>query len=253
MTFDPWVAVALGVAALIALLLPVAVAVALRRRTGASWRAFFIGAAIFLVFQIVLRLPWQIAIGVWLQKHHAADAVWMNGWLAVSALTAALFEELGRYFVFRRFVAEKSARSAAMLGAGHGGLESILLVGVSLVGALVTYVLFTHGLLPVPAEQLAKVTEQLSALTPAKALAGGVERIFALAAQIGFALLVMRAVAEKARGPLLLALGTHFLLDLVAGGMAQHAPLWATEAVLAIGASAVLTLGLRSWRPLTER
>src|SRR5262249_23507862 len=64
-----------------------------RNRTGASWSAFGWGMAVFAVFQVVLRLPWQVPLARWGHTHHE----WRLPILAFSALTAGLFEEVGRW------------------------------------------------------------------------------------------------------------------------------------------------------------
>jgi uncharacterized membrane protein YhfC len=64
--FNLGVALGLGAAAA-ALLLPLLLAWVIRRRTGASLKFFAIGAGIFFVFQVILRLPWHTALGVALQ------------------------------------------------------------------------------------------------------------------------------------------------------------------------------------------
>ena len=133
MTFDPLVAAALGASAAMALLGPPAAALLFRRATKAPWAALGAGALTFFVSQVVLRLPWQVGIGVWKKDALAADPVLLFAWVLFSCFTAGLFEETGRYVAFRKlYRAEHSWRSGVMFGLGHGGLEAVLLVGLSL-------------------------------------------------------------------------------------------------------------------------
>ena len=131
--FKPGVAIGLAVSALIALGAPLAIAFVFRRRTGASFNYFAIGAAVFFVSQIILRLPWQIPLTKFVQGKTAADSALSYAFLAFSALTAGLFEETGRWLGYRFLIKkERSWRVGVMYGLGHGGIESILLVGINM-------------------------------------------------------------------------------------------------------------------------
>lgn len=122
LTLDVGVAVALGVSAAVALLGPLAAALVFRRRTGAPWLALGAGALTFFVSQCVLRLPWQIGVGVWLKDDFAKSTALAMAWVVFSCLTAGLFEETGRWVAFRRaLTAERSRRVGVMFGLGHGG------------------------------------------------------------------------------------------------------------------------------------
>src|SRR5512135_27806 len=52
-------------------------------------------------------------------------------WLVILALTAGIFEEVGRYLGYRIFMRreEKTWNKGVMYGLGHGGLESAVLIG----------------------------------------------------------------------------------------------------------------------------
>ena len=69
----------------------------------------------------------------------AADSpavFWIN--LLVLSLTAGLFVETARWLMLRRFApAARGWRNAVMFGAGHGGIEAILLVGGSTIWGIV--------------------------------------------------------------------------------------------------------------------
>src|ERR1043165_2890447 len=97
LTFDPLVFAALCFAALLALGTPVAAALLVRRRTGAPWVAMAFGVLPFIVSQPVLRLPWQIFIGVHYKDALKENATLMFAWIVFSSFTAGLFEETGRY------------------------------------------------------------------------------------------------------------------------------------------------------------
>jgi uncharacterized membrane protein YhfC len=219
-TFHPLVAVALGVSALLSGVGPIVLAVVIGRKTGASIKYFAFGAIVFLVSQIVLRLPWQIPLGIWIGPKVAGSTVLTALWIGASALTAALFEEFGRYFGYRFLVKdERSYRVGLMYGAGHGGVESMLLVGLSIVGSLVTYVLLGANVkIGLPPEALAKIEQQFAELGPLDALAGGVERVLSITFHIAMSLLVLQTFTRGGRRWLFYAVLLHFLSDSLGAG-----------------------------------
>lgn len=231
MTLEFHPSVALGLAASTALsgAGPIAVALIFARRTGASLRYFGIGALVFVVSQVVLRLPWQIPLGIWLAPRLKGHELLGYAWVAFSAMGAALFEEIGRWVGYRRLVRdERSWRVGVMYGLGHGGIEAMLLVGLSLMVTLVLYLLLgLHAPLPIEADKLAKIEETLGKMTFTGSLAGGVERILAVTFHVAQSLLVLQCFTRGQRRWLLYAVGLHFACDSVgvigAQWLARHA------------------------------
>lgn len=219
--FRPTVAVAMIGGGLLTIVLPVVVAAIIRRRTGATWRTFGIGVATFFVSQGLLRLPWQIPLGLWLGPRIASSTLLLGVWLAVSALTAALFEEVGRFVAMRRFQAdERSWRVGVMMGAGHGGLEAII-VGVIIVASGVSYLLIGTGAVSLPPGVMDKMGAQYAHLGPIDALAGVLERVIAVASQIAMSAVVAESFVRGRTRWLAFAIGLHFGLDSVFAGAAM--------------------------------
>jgi uncharacterized membrane protein YhfC len=245
MTFDPLIVAGLAVSAALSLLGPLVVALVLWRRVGARPLAWAIGAGTFFVSQVVLRLPWQIPLGVWISNQQPGAAV-MTAWLVVSAVTAGLFEETGRYLAYRFLWKDRSATGGLMLGAGHGGFESMLLVGLNLTVSLVLYVALSKGLtLGLPPEALDTVRGQFEKLTPALALAGGVERVSSMMVHCGLSLLVLQAFTRNSRSWLAIAIAFHALSNVVGVGVSTKVGVWAGEAAIAAFALAALAWTVR--------
>src|SRR5690242_19822700 len=126
------------IAAAFVILYPIALAIIAHRRLKVSWRYFGYGALIFFLFQIITRVP----LVIWLQARLApqlqASVTLRIAWLVGLALTAGLVEEIGRYVGYRWLMRreEKTWSKAVMYGIGHGGLESMLLVGGQLLLAI---------------------------------------------------------------------------------------------------------------------
>ncbi len=245
LTFHPGVAVGLAISALIALTAPLILAFLVHRRTGVSFKYFGLGAAVFLVAQIVLRFPWQIPLGLMVQK--SASGALRNAFLVFSALTASLFEEVGRWLGYRWFIKrERSWRVGVMYGLGHGGIESILLVGLSIGGSLVLYILLARGVsFPIPPDRLEIIRRQFETLTPWNSLLGGIERLFAICLQISFSLLVLQAFLRNQLRWLGYALAFHFILDFAAIAAAKRAGPVFAEIVAGVFAALALVLIFR--------
>lgn len=241
MTFDPLVAASLGVSAAVALLGPVALALVARRRLRTSWLAWLAGAGTFFVFQLVLRVPWVAALSAALGPTLQGSPWRSAGYIVFLSFTAGLFEETGRWVAYRLVWKDRTAKNALMLGLGHGGFESMVLVGLSIGGSLFLYVALSHGVaLPLPEPARAALTTQLSALTPLNALAGGVERLSAMAMHVGCSLLVFQVFVRRQLRWLWLSMGVHTAMNIVGVLLAKHAGVWISEGAMALFAAAAI-------------
>ncbi|MBE0699486.1 MAG: DUF3887 domain-containing protein, partial [Anaerolineaceae bacterium] len=100
-SISTWLITAVGFTALFAILYPILLAIFARRRLGVPWRYFVFGMGIFLIFQLVTRIPLiSIIEGVFGQQIRASRALTV-GWLLVLCFSAGLFEETGRYIGYR--------------------------------------------------------------------------------------------------------------------------------------------------------
>src|SRR5712692_550260 len=130
MSLNPgWIASDI-VSIVFAILYPLLLAIVVNRRLGVRWKYFAIGMLIFLLFQLISRVPIVIALGPVVGPRLTSPFL-LYSWVFILALTAGLFEEVGRYVAYRWIMRreEKTWNKAVMYGLGHGGLESILLVG----------------------------------------------------------------------------------------------------------------------------
>jgi uncharacterized membrane protein YhfC len=240
---DPAIAAALGLAGLVCIAGPFLLAIWWRRRTAAPMRAFFYGALIFVVFQLVLRLPWQIPLAVWARAH---PGVWLP--VAVfSALTAGLFEEIGRWVGYRTLLrGDHSMRTGVMYGLGHGGIESVLVVGTNLIGLMIVWILVLHGEIA-DARVVDAVRAQIASLDLWTMLLTVVERASTLAIHVGLSLIVLQVFVRRQWRWLAIAVAIHAVVDFTAVFLVHGAQLaaWLVEVVIAAAAAAILYLGLQ--------
>jgi uncharacterized membrane protein YhfC len=203
--------------------LPLALALVARRRLGVGWRYFGYGALIFFLFQLISRVPLvQLAQTLMAPQLRESFALQM-AWLAILALTAGLCEEIGRYIGYRWLMGreEKTWSKAVMYGLGHGGLESIVLVGgLTLIG-LVNLLILPSIIGTLPAEQRALVEQQLAAVSGQPdwlPLLGAWERLWAIMFHVAMSVVVLQAFR---RGMIWLGLAilAHTMLNFVAVGL----------------------------------
>jgi uncharacterized membrane protein YhfC len=235
----PW----LAAAGLVTLIGPLLAALWWHRRSGAGWRAFAFGAVIFIVAQVVLRLPWQIPLGVWVKAHPQ----WLTAFLVVSALSAGVFEEGARYVGYRTLLrGDRRVATGVMYGLGHGGVESMLVVGVQLVALLGGLILADVGRITDP-RAIAALQLAAAHYDAGTAVATVIERIAAITLHVALALIVLQALVRRQWRWLGAAIALHAAVDLVAVVLAQSlkAPVAAVEAFLVAASAASLYVALR--------
>src|SRR5262245_30494860 len=216
--------IALTIAAiLIEIVMPLALAIVVRRRLGVSWRYFGYGALIFFLFQLISRVPAVQVAQVLLAPQLRESFTLQIAWLALLALTAGLFEEIGRYVGYRWLMGreEKTWNKAVIYGLGHGGLESMVLVGgLTLIG-LINLLILPSMIGSLPADQRAVVEQQLAAVREQPdwlPLVGAWERLWSIVFHVAMSVVVLQ-VFRRSIGWLGLAVLAHTLLNFVAVGL----------------------------------
>ena len=130
-----------------------------------------------------------------------------------------------------------------MYGLGHGGIESILLVGINMAVLFVFYLALARGIqLPLPTDKLDAIARVVSGLTPAQTLAGGIERLFALCIQVGLSVVVLQVFVRNQLRWLAYAMAMHFVVDFFAVVALKRGGALFAEAL--VGAFAVASLVL---------
>ncbi len=202
------------------ILLPVGLAILLRRRFETPWILFSVGALTFAVSQVV-HIPlnnWLSSIGV-LPGKAGTPSVWQTA--IVIGLTAGLCEELARtggYFLMRK---ARSLADGLMLGLGHGGFEAMTFVGVQLAASITTLVPLLKGdwsSLNLPPDQLAVAQKSVAVVlaSPWSAFLPAIERIFAIGIHVTFSVMVLRAFQKRQPAWVLLAILYHAFVDAAA-------------------------------------
>jgi uncharacterized membrane protein YhfC len=206
-------------------LAPVILAVWVVRR-GGSWRYVFLGAAVMFLFQGILRVPAMLALQTRQSFQETLKespaALWL--FLLFAAFTAGLFEEGGRWLALRFVVPckQRTHSTALAMGAGHGGIESIV-IGLVATASFAAYLVsaLSPETLTKAGANVDEIQRQFTAQTW-QPLLGGWERLSALAIQVGLSVMVLQAFVRGFRW-WWLALAAHTVVDFTAVGLLQLA------------------------------
>lgn len=238
---------AMAATVLLSIGFPVVLLILWRRRTHAPFAAAAVGAGIFLVFALVLE---QLLHALVLRP---GGYVMQHAWAYVlyGALAAGVFEETGRYVGFRFLLKKHSGReTGVMYGIGHGGIEAVLVAGVTAVANLIAAVQYNSGALA--AGSAYEKAGQAIAATPAALLAvSGVERVIVVCFHIALSVLVFEAVKRPGKGWLYpLAIALHAGLDVFAAlyQAGVLTSIWVVELAVALFTAAVAWYAVRLYR-----
>jgi uncharacterized membrane protein YhfC len=207
------------------ILMPLVLALIVRRRLGVGWRYFGYGALIFFLFQLISRVPLVTAIQAAIAPQLQASRGLQLAWGVILAVTAGLFEEIGRYIGYRWLMRreEKTWDKAVMYGLGHGGIESMVLVGGLALASLISLISISAvGIDSLPESQRALAAQQLAAISAQPEwlpLLGAWERLWTIAFHVSLSVVVLQVFRRGSLRWLWLAVAAHALLDFVTVGV----------------------------------
>ena len=191
--------------------LPVGVLLAWRIRTHKSFKPAIAGVLTFLFFLFLFkRIPDTIFLSM---KNPVSTVLNANGFLAglYLGLAAAVFEETGRYLVFKYVLNKDTERFTAITyGIGHGGLEWILTLGITDLSYFTFATIYN--------DHADKITDKsflelIKTLTVENLILDGFKQIFFFGIQICLSVMILEAYRNEAERKryFLIALVTHFL------------------------------------------
>lgn len=244
-------------AGVVAFAIPVVLLILLRVKKKADYPPFVAGLVVFVLFALVLeRLVHTLVL-----SSAAGERIQSTPWLYAlyGGAMAGLFEETGRLLAFRTVLRRYQSRdvNALMYGAGHGGIEAAILLGVTSVNNVIYSVLLNLGKSDLltgqvtgsALEQLQGVFRELATTPGWVFLMGMAERISAVALHLGLSVLVWFAVKGKKPGLFILAILLHLAVDAVTVLLSgAGVPIPALEGILLVLAAAVDGLAWLVWR-----
>jgi uncharacterized membrane protein YhfC len=214
---------------LLMILLPIGWGLFIWKRYQTRWRFFWIGVGTMVLAQIGhipfnALLTYLFQAGV-LPKPPLSWAPVFNA--VVLGLSAGVWEETFRYFAFRWWAKDaRSFEKALMLGAGHGGIEAIVL------GVYVLYILLQMVALRnmdlaqlFPPDRVATLQQQIQqfwAVPWYQTMTGALERFLTMIFHLTASVLVLQVFLRKQWRWLWLAIFWHAALDALAVGLASR-------------------------------
>lgn len=242
--------------------LPVLMVLFLRKRYGLGYRPFLIGCAVWLVFTMGLEQLMHLAV----MKSPAGDAIRGSMWLTAlyGGLAAGVFEESGRFLAMSTLLKRSHSddRNSIMYGAGHGGVEAFVLLGVGMVNNIIYSVLINTGntavltapLNPEQAGQVQAVIDQLISTSASSFLMAPVERISAVIFHILLSVIVWFAVTRRKFLLFPLAIFLHFAMDAGAVLLSKSGmQAWLVEVFIFLFVCVIAALTLLLWKKYTRQ
>lgn len=243
----------MAVCGLLGIVIPFALAWWMVKKYHVRPLTILVGAGVFIVFALGLE---SVVHQVVLKGSHGSTILGNTWYYALyGGLMAGLFEETGRFLAMKYLLRREpsEAKTAVGYGVGHGGVEMLVLYGITLISYVVMSLLINAGqadtlLSGVPAEGQEQVQAQLDQLQTAGAgsyLLGLWERASALLLQLGLSLMVWTAVRKGGKWLWLFpaAILLHFLVDACAVVLAKYASTPVVETVVSALAIAYIALG----------
>lgn len=233
--------------------LPICALVVWKKRAGESWFAVISGALGFLLFSKVLEAGVHIYCIV--LENPVSRAITGNVFLFTlyGCAMAGIFEEVGRYLVFRLPLRrKKNPQTAIGYGIGHGGIEVYVNVLAQMILLIVMSLRYNQGgeaaVGSAGAAMVASTAVGFSAVT---AILYVLERVFAMAFHVAMSVVVFAAVRQKRPALLLLAILIHGIIDIPAA-LFQYGVmnLYWFEAMFALLIVAACGISVKYWRQL---
>ncbi|MBP5774129.1 MAG: YhfC family intramembrane metalloprotease [Clostridiales bacterium] len=258
--------VLMGIGAFLSIVVPVVIAIVWCRKKKEPFTTVLIGAAVFMLFAVILEKTIQNALIIPGQMGLPETSVsaFINARPFLLAflfgLFPGVFEETGILIAFKSVLRKRTQRETSITyGIGHGGVEVVFVIGITLVAYIALGFAINSGEAMKEFEEAFKEMDQpwmIEQLTgQMKTITGFdlkslctilIERVFAVLFHIGASILVFYACRDKKKFWLYpLAIVIHTLVDGIAALQitgAVNIPSWAIETVFIL-ASAATFLG----------
>lgn len=221
---------------LISMVLPIVVYIiyGVKNKGKGVWTAWLLGAAGFVIFQVIIRIPILNGLAG-LEGFQTFATQNYALYCLILAFTAGLFEVAGRYIVAKIMQKNLTFERGFAAGLGHGGIESIVLIGTMYLNNLIYILMINTGSFDTVIQQTAAAGVDTAALVSVQDalvnsgcgvyLLAGYERILTMIFHTALSLMVCYFVTRKkdALG-IILCLICHTIIDFVSpliNGMAN--------------------------------
>lgn len=200
---------------------PILLAIMFWKKYQGKWFALLIGALAFVVSQLFIRIPIISFLSTKEWYINFADNNFILFVIFLS-LTAGLFEETARLIGFKILLKKDrlSDSNALMFGVGHGGIEAIVLVGLTYISNIIISIMINAGNTDIitanmTAQQATALVSQYVDTESYLFIFAGIERMATILFHIVLSILVYRSVRDKKLLGYFFAIGIHTLVNVV--------------------------------------
>ncbi|MDV4149823.1 YhfC family glutamic-type intramembrane protease [Clostridium sp. AL.422] len=194
----------MSISLIICLAFPIGGIIYLKVKYKVSLKTFFIGMLAFFIAVQILEAP----IHNYILNINKGTAEFLLGnpvaYMLYGGLMAGIFEETARLISFKYLIKDRNDITAITYGVGHGGIEAILIGGISSLNAIVYSIFINNGTFQSVMEGALASEEVISATYNQFVnsssffwLMAGVERITAMLIHISLSIIVFYAVKER--------------------------------------------------------
>lgn len=223
--------IAIIITLLITLVAPVIVWIiyGVKNKGKGVWKTLALGAAGFVLLQMIIRMPILNIVSL-IPGFGTFVAEYYVIYCLILAFTAALFEVVARFGVAKILQKKINYEQGVAAGLGHGGIEAILIVGMTYINNLLYAIMINSGAFAKTIEAVAATdttgTAQAQLLAVQASLVetpsylfylAGYERVLTVILHTAMSLLVCYFVyKKKAVLGVSIAFVMHFLVDFIA-------------------------------------
>lgn len=163
---------------------------------------YMLGVLAFVVSQILIRIPILNYVNGTSTDFQMFSVMQPVLFVLLLSLSAGIFEEVARFIAMRYFMKQRDWQSGFLFGAGHGGIEAVLIVGIPVI-SLLSQTVIQNG---------------------DSYYLGGIERIFAMVLHVGLSFIVLQAVVQKKFRYVVYAILIHGTVNALAGIISLYVP-----------------------------
>ncbi|HDR8180718.1 TPA: YhfC family intramembrane metalloprotease [Bacillus thuringiensis] len=164
---------------------------------------YMLGVLAFVISQILIRISILNYVNETSTDFQMFSVMQPVLFVLLLSLSAGIFEEIARFIAMRYFMKQRDWQSGFLFGAGHGGIEAVLIVGIPVISLLFSQTVIQNG---------------------DSYYFGGIERIFAMVLHIGLSLIVLQAVIQKKFRYVVYAILIHGTANALAGIISLYVP-----------------------------
>ncbi|MED0952419.1 YhfC family glutamic-type intramembrane protease [Bacillus mobilis] len=164
---------------------------------------YMLGVLAFVISQILIRIPILNYINGTSTNFQMFSVMQPVLFVLLLSLSAGIFEEIARFIAMRYFMKQRDWQSGFLFGAGHGGIEAVLIVGIPVISLLLSQTVIQNG---------------------DSYYFAGIERIFAMVLHIGLSFIVLHAVVQKKFRYVVYAILIHGAANAIASFISLYVP-----------------------------